>query len=348
MLTLHQATESTKNIFKFSSLTIAAIIIVIMLFKGGVIIKEIIKPTPPTPPTVEFGKLPPIEFPVSLAKNSSSYTIDTVTGVLPVFPDRIKIYKIVSPEPNLLALKRANDLLSKVGFKPSPSYVASNNYQWIIAEGAPKKIVFDVLSYNFKLFSEGFMNNKEVLESKNPLTESGAINTAQSFLSNISATPNDLDDKKTKITLFSIKNSELVKTTSLSSTQLIKVGFFQRDVDGKPIYYSSPPFSTMNVYVGGGKYDNQTIQADFFHQNIGTESATYPIKTADEIFNSLKNGEGFIASNNNPDTVSIKNIFLAYYSGDSKQDYLMPIAVFEGNNGFYAYISAVKEEWIKK
>ncbi len=32
---------------------------------------------------------------------------------------------------------------------------------------------------------------------------------------------------------------------------------------------------------------------------------------------------------------------------DEAQPYLMPIYVFEGNDGFFAYASAIQEGWIK-
>ena len=42
----------------------------------------------------------------------------------------------------------------------------------------------------------------------------------------------------------------------------------------------------------------------------------------------------------------IKKIYLAYYLSEQRQNYLMPIVIFEGNNNFYAYVQAVQDEWI--
>lgn len=348
MPTLHQATKLTKNFFKFGGLLVFLVIAFIVIFNGGKFIKELIKPTPPPPPTVSFGKLPEVEFPVSLIKKQFTYSLDTVTGTLPKFPDRAKVSKITYPSSNLLALKRAQSLVSKVGFNSEAFFIADNRYRWFSNEPFTKNITFDILSFNFKL-SSNFIINESILKGLNLPNEDQAIKQAQSFLSDLSATPNDLDEGKTKTTLFSIKDFEIVPTTSLSTAQLIRVDFYQKDVDNLPIFYPNPPSSTMNLFVAGGKYNGQVVTGDFFHQNISTESATYPIKTAEEAFSLLKKGEAFIATYyGNENNISIKNVFLGYFLGETQQEYLLPIIVFEGNNGFYAYIEAIKDEWLKK
>ncbi|MCL5432856.1 MAG: hypothetical protein M1524_01950, partial [Patescibacteria group bacterium] len=75
--------------------------------------------------------------------------------------------------------------------------------------------------------------------------------------------------------------------------------------------------------------------------------ATYPIKTADESFSDLQRGDAYIVSYDGTDpNIKIKNVYLGYYLGDTEQDYLMPIVVFEGNDNFVAFISAIKNEWL--
>ena len=61
----------------------------------------------------------------------------------------------------------------------------------------------------------------------------------------------------------------------------------------------------------------------------------------------MKSQKAYIASYyGGSSNVSIKNIFLGYYIGATKQNYLMPIVIFEGERGFFAYVSAVRDEWI--
>src|SRR3990167_6304236 len=109
MLTLNQATSLTKNVAKWSAIIVGSIILLLVLVRVGKILKEIIAPTPLPPPTVSFGKLPPIEFPKNSSEQQLNYSIDTVTGALPNFLDRANVFKIEKPSPDLLALAKTGE-----------------------------------------------------------------------------------------------------------------------------------------------------------------------------------------------------------------------------------------------
>ncbi len=88
------------------------------------------------------------------------------------------------------------------------------------------------------------------------------------------------------------------------------------------------------------------IGANYQHQEIYKESATHPINTAEQVSTELKEGKAYLASySKNTQNILIKNVFLAYYIGEKRQDYLMPIVVFQGDNDFYAYVPAITDEW---
>ena len=116
-----------------------------------------------------------------------------------------------------------------------------------------------------------------------------------------------------------------------------------------PILYPNPPFSLINVSVASGGLEGQIIEANYSYNNISEKSATYPIKTTEQAFSELKEGKGYIASYYGSDkNVSIKNVYLAYYMEEKPMKYLIPIIVFEGNNGFYGYVQAVTDELVNK
>ena len=113
------------------------------------------------------------------------------------------------------------------------------------------------------------------------------------------------------------------------------------------MYYPRPPYSTINFLIVGDTID-PVVEAQFFHQDIAETGETYPIKTADQAFEELRNGKGYIASFfGTSTTVKIKDVTLGYYISDRPQEYLMPIIVFHGDNDFIAYVSAVQNTWIK-
>lgn len=350
MLTLHNVTEYTKKSFKWGIIALFGFLGLIFLYQIGVGIKEYYYPTPPPPPTVSFGKLPQIKFPQLYSGKIFTYSINTVAGTLPVFPDRATIYKLKVNEPNLLALKRAQKKVAQVGFTSSAIPITNTLYEWKdfgAYSSLSRNLVLDIQSFDFTLTSE-FLTNPDVLTGNNLPNEAGAISTAQSFLENLSFLE-DLDLDKTKTTLLTIKDSSVINATSLSSSQIIRADFFQKDINNLPIYYPNPPYSTINIFIGGGTSQGQAVEAHVLHRAIDDkESATYPIKTANVAFEELKKGNSYIASFNSSEAeISIKNIFLGYYLGDKEQKYLMPVIIFEGSSGFYAYVSAIKDAWIQ-
>lgn len=348
MLTLNQATGMTKKVATWAAIIIGTLITVIILFRIGVFLKNIIAPTPPAPPTVSYGILPVLQLPINLDNKNYSYTIDTVTGSLPKFPDRAKVFKIIPISTDLLALKKTGQEVAQTGFTNGPARVRGNIYQWTDPSSSiGRKINVDIFSSEFSVNS-AFLNDPNVQNGKNLPSPNEAINLAQNFLSSMTILPSDI--KTTKPYYYSIRNSQLTPTSSVSDAQIIEVDLFQKDFNDLPIYYPKPYNSTMNIFIGGGETRPQILQAQYFHQEVSTESATYPIKTPEEAFTELKDGKAYIA---NPaglgkNEVPLQEISLAYYMSDKTQDYLMPIVVFKGSDGFIAYLSAVKDEWINK
>lgn len=348
MLTLSQATGMTKKIAIWTAIIIGILTILVILFRVGILIKNIVAPPLPIPPTVAFGKLTDTAFPTNLANKIYSYKIDTVSGDLPKFSDRAKVFKIIPPSTDLLALKRTGQEVAQVGFKNGPVRVQGNIYQWSDPDSQiGRRINFDIFSSGFNIssvfFNDTFINNATNLPSPDE-----ARNLTQTFLSNMTILPDDI--KTYKSYFFSIQGSQLAPVNSFGDAKIVETDLFQNDLDNLPIYYPKPFNSTMSIFIGGGETRPQILQAQYFHQEVSKESATYPIKTAEEAFIELKDGKAYIANAASPDSndVSLQEISLGYYMSDKTQDFLMPIVVFKGTNGFVAYLPAVKDEWISK
>ena len=110
--------------------------------------------------------------------------------------------------------------------------------------------------------------------------------------------------------------------------------------------YPHPPYSTMHFLIGGSN-SNAIFDSSFTHQQISADSTSYPIISSEDAFTILKDNRAYIASYyGDTSNITIKDLYLAYYLSDKRQDYVMPIYVFEGRDGFFAYVSAVSNEWI--
>lgn len=346
MLTLHNATEEAKDLVKFGVVLIVFIIGIVLLFPFGKGIYNTLFPKPISLPAAQFGKLPHIIFPENSLQKDFSYTIDTLPGVLPTFADRIDVYQIPAPQPNLLALERAKARTTDVGFTGDPLPLTDSLYQWTDASVLKKQLDFDILSLNFALGSLYLAPDASISATALPF-DVDAISMATSFISKLSSFPGDIDQGKTTTTYYAIADDELQEVPTRDGAQTIRVSFFQKDLAEHPVYYPDAPFSNMNLLIGGSEQFAPTVLGGIFAHYTTDASSAYGIKTANQAFEDLKNKKGFIASYaGSSDAIEITDVKLGYYAPVISQGYLLPIIVFKGNDGFLGYVEAVSDNYL--
>jgi len=339
MPNLSKVRAETRFVLKWGSI-LAILFLVVYL---GMVIKEKIIPTPLPPPTVSFGKLPAIEFPKSQEVKDAKYVIDTLTGKLLELPDRVKVYKIDPGKVDFLSLDRAQEKVSLLGFKNQKSFVSENTYQWVDRGIKLRQISYNISSSNF-VFSTSFLTDATIGQN-NLAQPDQAIATAKSFLKSLSSFPEDLDETQTKTSLYAIKNYTIVPGDQ-STAQIIRVDFPQKNINSLPMRYPNSHHSTIYALIAGGQ-NPEVVEASFQYKNVSNDYATYPIFTSSQAFDMLQEGKAYVLSYfGTENEILIKNVFLAYYIEEKEQKYLMPIVVFEGDDDFVAYVSAIKDEWI--
>ncbi|HUD09727.1 MAG TPA: hypothetical protein VMR77_02915 [Patescibacteria group bacterium] len=346
MFTLSQASYDTKEILKWGGLFIAGLVVIVVFIQMFLLVKEAIFPTPPPKPTVAFGKLDPQLFPASATDKKLTYKINTLTGSLPSLPGQIKVFKIKTAAPDLLSLSNAKDKVGQVGFNTPPTQISDVSYKWDNTDslGLSQEITMNIVNNNFVLTSD-FLSSQSALSGDLP-NEKDSITTATDYLNQINPLPTDIDTGKTKTSFLAVTNGSLAPVQSLADAKAVRIDFFQKDINNIPIVYEQPNLSNTNVLVGPKK---EVLQAQYFYQTPGNESATYPIKTSAQAFDDLQKGIAYIASYGGSSTsVSITDAFPAYYLSSETQKYLMPVIVFEGSDNFTAYVPVVTDEWINK
>lgn len=350
MATLSQVTSLTRKILEYVGIVVGGILLLMFIFSLGSAIKQMIAPTPPPPPTVSFGKLPTLAFPDSLIQQNLSitYTINTLSGNLPSLPDRITVYKFASLQAQLLGLNKAKTMAKAAGFSTDPTALSETSYKWTGTDPLSSTLTMDIQSFDYTLISS-YLTNSTVLSAAFIPDETLAEKTAQNFFTSVSPLPDSIDSSKTKTTLLAIKGSSLVPASSLSNAQIIRVDFFPQNVNTLPIYTPNPSQSLIYALVASSDTtDPQIVEAQYFHKDLSTDKATYPIKTAQQAFNDLKNGKGYIAAyGSTSPSINITDVTLGYYVDTTPRDYLMPVIVFEGDNGFFAYVSAIDDKWLQ-
>lgn len=348
MTTLHRVAEISKKIIIGFSIGIGSIIFFAVLVKIFGNIKESIFPTPPPPPTVRYGKLPSIPFSQSKTDKNLTYNLNTLSGSLPTLPAQIEVYRISQPQPNLLNFDNVKTLVAKNNFISEPIAISDRKFMWKNDDPVPKTLTFDTLTSDFEINSN-YLTNQDVLNAAALPSSQDAITFAKNYIAAFDSFPSDIDETKTITQLMSIKNGQVSKATSFSNAQLILVNFFQKDINKLHIFYPNFPTSSINVTVASGATGPQVVEAQFFHKIILTEdNSTYPLKSVTNAYEELKNNKAYIANFESDNTkIDIKDVWLGYFSGTKEQLFLYPVFVFLGDNNFYAFVSAVKNEWIK-
>lgn len=339
MTSLSYLTENIKLLGKWTAIAIAGIIVIIFLFRFLVFMKDTLFPTPLPPPSVTWGKLPQISFPQSQYNQQFSYSINTLSGSLPSFPDRMIVNLIATPTASLQSLNNAKHLVQAVGFDGDEVRISESVYQWLNPNPPEQKMQYDIISKNFMLTSN-YLLDEDIIKLNQLPDEQDSQRQAEDFLTQLQAFPSDIQATKSAITFFAVQDGSLAKTTSFSNAQIIRVDFFQQDVNSYPIYYPQYPYSPLYVLIGG---TGDIVEATYNHNSITDTSGTYPIYSATEALEQLKKGQGYIAYyEGSSDKILIQNVRLGYYLDDHQLTYLMPIYIFEGNDKFTAYVSAIK------
>lgn len=344
MPTLSKAKKETKLIFKWGGISLIAFFIFLVLMRFTSLIKDYF--TPPPTPTVSFGKLDPIIFP-SQQKENITYSLNTLSGFLPKFPILVKVYKINTEPPTLLGLNKTQAKIARVGFDSNGIPISEDTYQWIDQKSSfRRQITINIFSSDFTL-SSLYLTAPSLQTFNNANEQISAAEQARYFLDDMSLFAADIDPEKTKSVIYSIENGVLTPITKISDAKIVRVDFFQKDLDNLPIYYQRGTSSTIDVLVGKENNTLKIVEARYFHKNISDIFATYAIKSALQAFEELKQGKGYIASKpQNAAEITINQVLLGYYIGEDQQGFLMPIIIFEGDNDFIAYVSAVRDEWI--
>ncbi len=375
MPTLHDATEETKKLLLYGGIGVAVLILIVFIIKAYI---STIK-TPPTPPTMCYGKVPLPQLPQNATYAKLTYHLQTISGNLPYFSTKIFVPRIATPQPDLLALDNASNSATAMGFTLPPVEISNNTFEWTKDAQLTKTLQINVLSHNFFLNST-FLGDQTVASGVNLPADSDANGIVQAFYTNVLSGLNDtiassIDVADPVITHYQLQNNTLSLLTNDAFTpQIIRVDYNQNpiqncyiDANGSskscPIYYSNYPNTTVNAIIGA---ENQVddadvptlniIQSEYFPVNIANTScsdssmqATYPLRSVQDAYSDLikavAHKTAIVSYSGSNNQVVVTDVKLAYLSVDKEgQQYLLPVYVFLGQDNFVAFVSAITDE----
>lgn len=344
MATLTQVAINTRRTIKYSIYLI--IFLILARFAFGITwgIYRGFFPKPPPPPTIAFGKLPPISFPQGADPNLE-YRIETVEGGLPKLAPQATVYFMPQLSANLGSLDVAQEKASRLGFNQGPEEVSSTIYRFR-KDDAPALLEMNIATGIFSL-SYDLASDTSVLENLPPTPEVAA-SQVRSLLSAGGILPEDLTGR-TIHEFLRAEGGNLTTVTSLSEADLTRVDLFRSDYNDLPVVTATPGRANVWFLVSGSRSrDKAVIGGEFHYFPIDSEqAATYPLKTSLEALEALKAGQGYIADRgqNENGEIVVRRVYLAYFDPGNQSQYFQPVFVFEGDRNFTAYVPAISGEY---
>ncbi|MDZ7586791.1 MAG: hypothetical protein U0946_03475 [Patescibacteria group bacterium] len=349
MATLTETAVAVKKLIKISVLAI----VILLVFKLGLFIfntyLKVVKPPPPTPATVTFGKLPTIIFPEKLHPELT-LRLETPSGGTPNLGDKATVYLMPTFRSNFMALDQAKQTAKNMNFTNTPKEITERRYRWESEEFLPSVLEMDIITGSFSL-KRNWQADPTILSDKQLRGKEQAVAQAKNFLRQVGLLNDELSQSRAEITYLTFSAGQYQKAISLSEADFVQVDLFRADLDENKVLTPDPEKGIVRIIFSGSReVEKQIIQAEYNYFPVNLEqSGTYPIKTASQAWRELQTRQGFIASigQNAGGVVAIRKIYLAYFDGESSNGFLLPIIVFEGDNGFYGYAQAINNEWLE-
>jgi hypothetical protein len=343
MTTLTKVAVTARKIIRYSIYAVIFLIVGKILLDSGIKIYKKAFPAPTPAPTIKYGKLTKIPFPENGISAKLTYTLETTSGSLPTdLPTQAKVFFMPKKSANLLSLDTAKAVSSALGFGSNAQQVSDTVYKFTSAN-FPSTLQINIITGTFSI-SYNLAADQSPLDSKPPISEVAA-SEFRSYLSGADVLPEDLTGLVTHDFL-KLSNGNLISALSLSEANLTKINLFRKSYDNLPSMTAGPDQANVWAIVSGSNSrGQQIIAAEYHYHNVDeTQYSTYPIISSSEAFTALQNGQAFIASlgvNKDGDVLKIRKIYLAYFDPSEITEYYQPIYVFEGDNGFIAYLPAV-------
>lgn len=302
---------------------------------------------PPSPPNQLFGKLPYPKFPDEQSSSSGlNFLLENIEGRPPETTSSAKVYFLPKKLPSLLAPQKAREFAGRLGFGGEAEVVSSTFYRFVDPKYNLRTLEMDIVNLNYKLDYD-YGRDQSVFTIGNMPSRDRVIEEVRSYLSENGVDSTFFVNPPKLIYLkFDPGSGQFNPVKKEIDADAARIDIYRSDVDGwkllPPNYGSSYNFV---LYANNGEIGKRYLKIaytfwPFDMNNFGT----YPLRTSDDAWKNLIDGQGVVATfgNNSPEKqIVIRKIYLAYYDSGEQDNYLQPIFVFEGDGDFAAYVPAI-------
>jgi len=310
-------------------------------------------PAPPPPPTVGFGVLPSIKFPAQTEfDRPKSYKLETGLGSnLPEFDlDRAKVFLMPKSVPSLLADKEVKAIAATYGFIFEPETLNNRTYRWTKTGQLNASLEIDIQNKTFH-YRTNYLSKPELIVGTGKAPEEyEAVRRLKSFLDRTDLLPEDLATSSGEIHFLKSLGGELEEAFSLSDADFIQINLDRTVIDEKYEMYSPDPKKGVVTAIMSGVLSGQEsiVDLEYHYRPVDyTQVETYPIRSARSAFQVLQSGKGYVAKKGKTDEAVVREVAFGYFEDwATEQEYLQPIYIFTGDNGFVGYAPAVDPKYL--
>jgi hypothetical protein len=348
MASLTESSIIVRKSIRYGIYILVIIVVARLLIGGGIALYNKLFPPPPPKPTLVFGNLPALPFPKVEVPTGIEYNLELAEGKLPTLATQALVYSMPLSQSNINVLDDAKARAQRLEFDPNGRLLLETipNVYIFQKKNIPSTLTMNIISGVFSI-SYNVEANLSIL-SGTPLAPGAATSYVSAYLSGAGLLLPDLKIGPNTTQLLKVDKGKFVPADSLSEANVIRVNMFRKNYGKENVLLPSvsPKMPGANVWfiLAGGK---QVIAAEYHYYPIDeSKSGTYPLKTVNEAWEELNNGNGYVVNlGNNTDKVTIRKVYMAYYDAGQYTPYYQPVIVFEGDNNFFAYVPAVQKDY---
>ena len=308
-------------------------------------------PTPPPPPTVGFGILPSPDFPYQEDdEKPKTYTLEMAGGLTDEL-DRLAVFLMPRPAANLLADERVKEIAANYGFIFAPEVLNQEIYRFTKNQPLDMSMEINSVDLTFSLRSN-YLSKPEILTvqtSQKLPEEFEAVEHIQEFLNAANIVDDDIATVSGQVTFLKSIGGELQTAFSLSDADFVQVDLNRTPVEDKYKMYTPDGETGVVRAVISSAFAgrNSVVEIDCFYHGVDYLSReTYPLRGVHSAWKSVQAGDAYVATGNDLDKAVIREVELAYYDSFEYQQFLQPVYVFRGDDGFLAYVPAISASYL--
>jgi hypothetical protein len=348
--TLTQATKGGRLFVMYFGFFLAFLIVGRMSLNMFVAYWKATHPPAPPPPTVGFGKLPLLNFPIQTSQDKpASYKLETATGGFPAFGDRAKVFLMQRSTPSLLADEKAKALGQTYEFVFAPEIISNQIYKWTKTQPLLSTLELNINNNHFEM-TTNYLSKPELLLNRQLPTAFEAVERVKAYLDSTELLPKDIATASGEVVYLKSLGGQLSTAVSASDADFIQVDLNRNPIDNVFRMYTPEGYTGVitGIIAGNLASKDSIVELRYnYNQPDYSQVHTYPLRSVQSAWQLIQSGQGYVAQKGKTDIAVVRTVSLGYYDDFEEQDYLQPIYVFEGDDGFLAFISALDPKYVQ-